>query len=413
LDLSLSQAAEQLRELLIDAVRLQLRADVPVGAYLSGGLDSSGIVAVAGKFACAPLKTFSVAFADPEYDEREYQDTVARHLGAEHVTLHCSDRDIGEIFPRVVWHTELVVLPPPAAPLMLLSQLVRAHGFKVVLTGEGGDEVFGGYDLFKESKIRRFWSAHPQSHWRPLLLTRLYPYLRHSPVTNVASTRWFFGQGLQMRDNAFYAHAPRWTATRSIWRFLSADARAELANFNPEDELASQLPAEIDSWSALARDQYVEVKTLLQGYLLASQSDRVGMANAVEGRVPYLDHRVIEFANQLSPRYKLRGLKEKVVLREALSGLLPEKITGRTKQPYRAPDSKCFFPNGRPLAYVAELTSSHSVSRSGYFEPRAVHSLVEKCRSGRALGAADNMAFVGILSTLLLHTHFIEKGTTG
>jgi asparagine synthase (glutamine-hydrolysing) len=168
------------------------------------------------------------------------------------------------------------------------------------------------------------------------------------------------------------------------------------------------LPASFASWAPLARDQYVEVKTLLQGYLLSSQGDRVSMAHSVEARVPYLDHRVIELVNALSARYKLRGLREKVLLRKALDGLMPRQIQERVKQPYRAPDCRSFFEDGKSLPYVDELLSAANLRRTGYFDPQAVAHLREKCRSGRALGAADNMAFVGMLSTLLLHEHFLR-----
>ena len=276
----------------------------------------------------------------------------------------------------------------------------------MVLTGEGADEVFGGYDLFKEGKIRRFWARQPDSRWRPLLFARLYPYLARSPVANPHFARLFFGQRLGELDHPFYAHLTRWSSTRGIFKLLSPELLASLSGADPEEDLRRQLPAEFPTWSDLARDQYVEVKTLLEGYLLSSQGDRVSMAHSVEGRVPYLDPRVIEFANALDPRYKLRGLHEKVLLRCALRQSVPEAILRRVKQPYRAPDSRCFFEDGRPLPYVQELMSPANVRRSGYFRPEAVERLLEKCGSGRALGAGDNMAFVGVLSTLLLQEQF-------
>jgi asparagine synthase (glutamine-hydrolysing) len=407
-DLSLEDAAEALRVLLTDAVRLQLRADVPVGAYLSGGLDSSGIAALTAKVNGQALRTFSIAFDDPEFDESGYQRQMAEHLGVEHTTVRCSSRDIGNAFPGLIWHTEAPVLRTAPAPLLLLSRLVRDSGYKVVLTGEGADEVFGGYDLFKEGKIRRFWARQPGSRWRPLLFSRLYPYLAHSPVANRHFARSFFGQRLQELDNPFYAHLTRWATTHGVFRLLSPEFRAALERSRPEEELAAQLPASFASWAPLARDQYVEVKTLLEGYLLSSQGDRVSMAHSVEARVPYLDHRVIELVNALSARYKLRGLREKVLLRKALDGLIPRQIQERLKQPYRAPDCRSFFEDGKSLPYVDELLSAANLQRTGYFDPQAVAHLREKCRSGRALGAADNMAFVGMLSTLLLHEHFLR-----
>jgi asparagine synthase (glutamine-hydrolysing) len=300
------------------------------------------------------------------------------------------------------------VLRTAPAPLMLLAKHVQSAGFKVVLTGEGADEVFGGYDLIKEGKIRRFWATQPDSAWRPLLLSRLYPYLARSPVANRHFARLFFGQGLQDLRNPFYAHVTRWTTTRGIFKLLSPEMQASLASAKPEDELTGQLPAQFDTWSALSRDQYIEVKTLLEGYLLSSQGDRPSMAHSVEGRVPYLDQRVIEFMNALSPRYKLRALHEKALLRRALGRILPQSILKRVKQPYRAPDSRSFFQDDRPLPYVQELLSESNLRRTGYFHAQAVGRLLDKCRSGRALGAGDNMAFVAVLSTLLLHEHFFR-----
>src|SRR5690606_16655081 len=183
---SIDQAAGELRERLIDAVRLQLRADVPVGAYLSGGLDSSGIVALIRGFTDTPVRTFSVAFDQAEFDESGHQMAMVQHLGTDHSTLRISPRDIGAAFPRLVAHTETPLLRTAAVPMMLLADSVRAHGYTVVLTGEGADEVFAGYDLFKEAKVRRFWARQPDSKLRPKLLSRLYGYLENSPAANPA-----------------------------------------------------------------------------------------------------------------------------------------------------------------------------------------------------------------------------------
>ena len=135
----------------------------------------------------------------------------------------------------------------------------------------------------------------------------------------------------------------------------------------------------------------------------------MAMANSVEGRFPFLDHRVIEFANGLPSHHKLRVLEEKHVLKEAVRGFLPERIRTRTKQPYRAPDSQCFFVEGRPLDYVGELLSERRVREGGLFDPMMVQKLCEKCRSGRAISFADNMAFVGILSTMLVEEMLVMQ----
>lgn len=406
---SFDDAVHELRDLLADAVRLQLRADVPVGAYLSGGLDSSGIVALAKQAGISQVRTFSVTFDDAEFDERAQQQAMVRHLGTEHTTVHCTRRDIAGAFPALVRHTEAPVLRTAPVPLMLLSGQVRASGYKVVLTGEGADEVFAGYDLFKEAKVRRFWARQPDSRWRHLLLGRLYGYLRHSPVGTPGFARGFFAQGMEHIGRPVFAHAPRWSTSRRALSFLSTELQPRAMAFDPLSFYEHRLPRDIGEWTPLARDQYVEAKSLMAAYLLSSQGDRVAMANSIEGRFPLLDHRLIEFANRLPPRWKLRGLTEKHILRRALAPLLPDAIANRTKQPYRAPDAASFFDAGKPVDYVAELLSPERLREAGVFDATKVRLLLEKCRNGRALGFADNQAFTGIVSTMLLHDTFIRQ----
>ncbi len=402
--------ADELRELMIDAVRLQLRADVPVGAYLSGGLDSSIITSLIHNFTDTPLRTFSLTFEDAEFDESSHQQELVKFLGTQHSSLQCKKSDIAKAFPRTIFHTETPIVRTAPTPLMLLSQHVRESGYKVVLTGEGADEVFGGYDLFKEAKIRRFISRQPESKMRPRILERLYPYLKNSPASGRAFTQTFFSEGMEHRDQPFFAHIPRWTTTRRIGQFFSADMQAMIGQVDPYAALLATLPNEINTWPPMGRDQYVEAHTLMTGYLLCSQGDRVAMANSIEGRFPFLDHRVIEFANRLPPQLKMRGLTEKYLLKKSMKGLLPESVRTRTKQPYRAPDCASFFDAGKPVDYVAYLFSITKISSAGYFDATATNKLFEKCRAGRAIGFADNMAFVAILSTMLLHEQFIVNG---
>jgi asparagine synthase (glutamine-hydrolysing) len=405
---SMADYAEALRSLLIDSVRLQLRADVPVGAYLSGGLDSSIVTAVIKGFTDTPVRSFSIRFADAEFDESAYQEDMVRHLNTQHSAFRCTRNDICRIFPSTIWHAESTILRTAPTPLQLLSARVRQEGYKVVLTGEGADEVFGGYDLYREAKIRRFWARQPASEIRPLILGRLYPYLKNSPTSTRQFTQHFFRQGMDRLEAPYFGHLPRWLTTRRAWRFFSADMAAFLQGWDPLETLESALPPDICSWAPLCRDQYIEAHTLMSGYLLCSQGDRVAMANSVEGRFPYLDHRVIEFANRLPVRYKVMGLREKFLLKKAMQDLLPPAVSARPKQPYRAPDSMSFFHDGKPAEYVAELLSPARLASAGYFDPTATGKLFEKCRRGDAVGFADNMAFVGILSTMLLDEQFIR-----
>jgi asparagine synthase (glutamine-hydrolysing) len=292
---------------------------------------------------------------------------------------------------------------------MLLSAAVRGAGFRVVLTGEGADEVFGGYDLFKEAKIRRFWARRPESKVRPLLFQRLYPYLPHSPTAAGHFTESFFRIGMDSPSVPYFGHLPRWTTTRRAWRFFTKDLVNSLHDWDPAEAVETILPAGMMAWSPLCRDQYIEAHTLMSAYLLSSQGDRVAMANSIEGRFPYLDHRVIAFANALPPRYKIMGLQEKYLLRRSTEDLLPAALGKRPKQPYRAPDSQSFFQGPEPADYVGELFSAERLRAADIFDPTAATKLFQKCRRGEAIGFSDNMAFVGILSTMLLDELFIRQ----
>ena len=404
------ECAEELRALLIDATRLQLRADVPVGSYLSGGIDSSIITALIHGYTDSPLRTFSVTFADAGFDESSYQRRMVEHLNADHSSITCTNDDIGAAFPEVIWHTEKPVVRTAPAPLFLLSKLVRESGYKVVLTGEGADEILAGYDLFKEVKVRCFLERGRGSKWRPLILKRLYPWLAVSPVRSLPYAEAFFNAGGVGWPSEFSSHVPRWKTTSMIKTFFSEQYRTAAGASPALDELALYLgPGGTND--DLLQAQYLEMKTLLPGYLLSSQGDRVAMAHSVESRFPFLDHRVIEFCNRLPAGIKMRALREKYILKKSMAGLLPAEITARTKQPYRAPDAKSFFPGTSP-EYVMELLSARNLSETGYFDPKNTELLVRKCRGGNVPGFKDNMAVVFILSTLLLHDLFIRNFET-
>lgn len=405
---SLQDAAAQLRHLLTDATRLRLRADVPVGAYLSGGLDSSTIAALLYHDIGQRLETFSIAFADAAFDESSFQQQMAAHLGTEHHVLTCSHADVGHAFPDVIWHTETPILRTSPVPLFLLSEFVQKAGIKVVLTGEGADEFLGGYNIFKEALIRRFWARQPKSKIRPLLLKKLYRYVAN--LDNPAYLAKFFGYRLSETAEPGYSHLLRWRNGARHRRLFHPRVVAALGEAKPLPDLP--LPIKFRHWSPLAQAQYLEIRIFLAEYLLSSQGDRMAMGHSIEGRFPFLDHHVIEFANQLPPGFKLRGLNEKYILKHAVRDLLPEEIWQRQKRPYRAPIHHSFFPEGRPLAWVAEMLSPQKVEAAGCFNPLAVQALLNKQARLGSLGEVDEMALAGILSTQLVHHHFVAgRGT--
>jgi asparagine synthase (glutamine-hydrolysing) len=399
------QLQTELRDLLADATEIRLRADVPVGAYLSGGLDSSTLVALLQERVPKTLQTFSIGFDDTGLDESAHQRTMVEHLRTVHNHVQCSLNDIAGVFPSAIRHTESPVLRTAPAPMQLLSKLVRRSDVKVVLTGEGADEVLGGYDIFKESKVRHFWAQQPRSTWRPALLKRLYPYLDLTSAQSAAYLREFFGIGLDHPDDPVFSHLPRWATTAQCKLFWSEDLRAQVRE-SAVERLRESLPAKLRGWHRSNRAEFLEAKTLLPSYLLSSQGDRMLMASSIEGRFPFLDHRLIAFANQLHPRYKVRVLREKHLLKQAMASRLPPSILQRHKQPYRAPDAAAFLGPGAP-GYVNDLMGRQMIARYGYFDPDKVERLTAKLTRAKVVAARDNMAFVGILSTQLWHATFV------
>jgi asparagine synthase (glutamine-hydrolysing) len=399
-----SNALASLDELMQSGVALRMRADVPVGGYLSGGLDSSITCAMAAKQSPHDLRTFSVTFDDPRLDESEFQQQVAAHVGSRHAVQHIGPNAIAEIFPDVISHTETPLVRTAAAPLFMLSRLTRERGIKVVLTGEGADELFLGYDLFKETVVRLFCLRQPNSRMRPRLFDRLYPYLMQGSRSGGDFWRRFFLQAGSPEDPLF-SHLPRWLLTSRIKDFYSADMRATLAGSDPMADLRATLPDDFATWAPEHRAAYLEMTTLLEPYLLSSQGERMAMAHGVEGRFPYLDHRLFEFAAALPAGSKLRGLREKDILRRWAESIIPKDVAQRGKQPYRAPDAASFFGKNRP-EYIDELLDPIALADTGFFEPKAVAGLIRRCEAGRVTGFAENQALVAILSTQLWHRQF-------
>ena len=399
-------ALDTLDDLMRSSVALRMRADVPVGGYLSGGLDSSITSALAAGLSPHDLRTFSVTFADPHFDESEFQRLVAGRIGSRHEVQHIGPGDIGAIFPDVIRHTETPLLRTAPAPLFLLSRLTKQNGIKVVLTGEGADELFLGYDVFKETLVRLFCLRQPTSTIRPRLFDRLYPYLATGGKTGDFWRRFFLQAGAP--SDPLFSHMPRWMLASRIKDFYSDEMRVALLGADPLAELRQVLPDDFTTWSPVHRAAYLEMTTLLSPYLLSSQGDRMAMAHGVEGRFPYLDHRLFEFAASLPHGTKLSGLKEKEILRRWATSIVPPEVRARTKQPYRAPDAASFFGPQQP-EYVREMLDRSSLDRTGFFDSQAVAGLAKRCQAGRVAGFAENQALVAVLSTQLWYDEFCSK----
>jgi asparagine synthase (glutamine-hydrolysing) len=322
--------------------------------------------------------------------------------------MTCSSKDIADAFPKVIWHSETPILRTAPAPMFLLSKLVRESKIKVVVTGEGSDEILAGYDIFKEAKIKRFWASQPDSKIRPLLLKKLYPYLSQMKDVNPKMLKMFYGYKLEDVENPFYSHLLRWNNSNHIKKHFSDKTKEILNGYSVLDDLEKRLPENFDSWEQLSKSEWLETTVFMSGYLLSSQGDRMGMANSVEGRYPFLDYRVIEFCSSLPADYKLKGLNEKYLLKKLLRNRIPESILKRPKQAYRAP-IKSVFLSKESSEYVKEMLSEAYFKKVNVFNYDSVAGLISKIESTGVSSEIDNMVLSSVVSTHLLHYQFIEN----
>ncbi len=405
-DLSSEEARNSLVEILDDAVKIRLHADVPVVAYLSGGLDSSIITAFASKHATA-LHTFSIAFDQADYDESRYQKLVSEYIGSQHHILRCDGERLASALPKMVYHTEVPQLRPGPISMMLLAEYVNRSGFKVVITGEGADELFLGYDLFKETAVRRFMARDPTSARRRKLIGQLYRYLSQRDSMQ-RGLEFAFQAGLDHANEDFFSHYLRWYKTSRLQHYFLPEVRAQFLLDPLLFDLEQVLPSDFKNWEWMAKAQTLEIMTFMIPYLLSSQGDRASMAHAVEGRFPFLDHRLINLVNSFPASFKLRNLREdKYLLRQLASFHLPTEIATRPKVPYRTPMQSIV--KAEASSYVDELLSLEVLREVGLFVPQSVQKLLEKVRKSEHVSEMDEMALCGIITTQLWYQTFVKR----
>ncbi len=401
--MTMDEAVEALEEKLSQAVALRLRADVPVGCYVSGGLDSSVIADMARGRVGATMQTFAIRFADPRYDEGVEQRLAVRHLGTSHHEVMADGAAIRAALSDVVWHCETPLLRTSPVPLYLLSGLVQQTGIKTVMTGEGADEFLAGYTIFKEDEIRRFWARQPRSHVRPALLGRIHHYIGGADARANRLWQEFFAKGLEDTGHPFYSHLIRWQNTAWTIRLLDGAGRQGFDLAALMDRLAATMPPGWQDWDALTRAQWIEVATFLSPYLLACQGDRVAMAHGVEARYPFLDPEVVDLALALPRRHKMIGLRDKLALRRLAARRLPAALWKRRKQPYRAPIAKVLV-GADGGEWIRQLLRD----ATGVIDPAAASRLLAKLARPDAPTAAEReeMGLVGVVSLGILAHQF-------
>ncbi len=399
------ESKEEFNSLLEDAVRLRLRSDVPVGAYLSGGIDSSVITYLIHKNKPERLKTFSITFENKEFDESEYQKEMVRKIQSDHVFLNITNEKIDNAFPMAVYHAERPIFRTAAIPLFLLSQQVRENNIKVVLTGEGADELLYGYDSYKELKMLRFWSKFPDSKLRPLLIKKLYPHLTHYSNNEMYGLMKMYYEGfLSDFENPLASLNIRIHNNKIIENYFNKDYNINFQKDSIIADVKKTLPSNYDSWSIYQKNQFLEMKTLLAGYLLSSQGDRMSLAHSIEGRYPFLDHRIVDSLFYIDDEYKMKGLSQKHLLRDSYADKIPNSIINRPKKPYISPDLSSFFRNGKPTENTSFFLNESIVKDYGIWDTKYVSRFLNKFRNGvpNNVGYRDNMLICFMLSTQIV-----------
>ena len=391
--LSEQEYADQLLELLRESTRLHLRSDVPFGAFLSGGVDSSTIVALMSEQLQSPVKTFSVGFGgEGIQDELPYAQQVANKFGCEHHTLKIKSDDFLRYAEDVLWHLDQPIADQATVATHMVAKLARQH-VKMVLTGEGGDELFAGYARYSGERYSKWFSRLPSSIAKGMrTATATLPGLRRGKIAMGALT---------IKDEA--------TRFANWFPMFGDDAKQQLLIGQSESVQAgaasvfsSQL-ANCDARSPLDRMLYADSKLWLPDYLLL-RGDKLTMANSLEARVPLLDHKLVEFAARLPASMKLRGSQRKYLLKKVARRLLPAEIIDRKKQGFPIPIERWLRKEARPM--MQDLLSTETLNRRGLFNVPFVERLVREHVSGYS---DHSTKLWGLMSIEMWTRKFIER----
>jgi asparagine synthase (glutamine-hydrolysing) len=395
-------------QVLFRAVQKRLRADVPVVSYLSGGVDSSLVVAMANKALGRPIPTFTISVKGRGLDEADLAVRVARHLGCEPIVVDCGHDDLRTGYPELIRAAEFPVMDTSCLGLLRLARRVHESGYKVALTGEGADEWLAGYSWFKISKATRFLDVIPAFGTRLRLgVSRLfskdtfaYQDVRHTQRVVGGQNGWLLLYGLFALNKM---------------RFFRPELLDAVADRNAFEEL--ELTPNLHRWHPFHRQMYLGARIMLPGHLLASKGDRIAMHSSVETRYAFLDEDVTAFVAGLHPRWKLRGLlKDKFVERKVAERWLPAGVAWRRKHMFRAPmdawaETRTANPTG-PGAWVDQVLSRESISKAGYFDPDAVAAARRKlARKSGGLGRTGlEMGLTAVTATQLWHHLYLGGG---
>jgi asparagine synthase (glutamine-hydrolysing) len=399
--------------LLMTAVRRRLRADVPVVSYLSGGVDSSLVVAMANKALGRPIPTFTIAVQQEGLNEETEALRVARHLGCEPVVVGIGAEELRADYPGLIAAAECPVIDTSCLGLMHLARSVHKHGYKVALTGEGADEWLAGYSWFKIHKLTGWMDRIPgvplgyAVRWAAMRATgqRIYPlkFVRRVQKYLGGQNGWMDVYGMMSLNKL---------------RFFSDELKSRVIGVSPYEDL--DLPQGFHRWHRFHRQMFIGARVMLAGHLMTSKGDRVSMHSSVETRYPFLDEDVLAYTAKLHPRWKLRGLlRDKYVERKVAERWLPADVAWRRKHMFRAPmdawikgQEQQVGDGGRRAEdrWIEQVLSPESLKSTGYFDPKAVAEAREKLgKMRRGIGRTGlEMGLTAVTATQLWHHLWIS-----
>jgi asparagine synthase (glutamine-hydrolysing) len=403
-----AEYAEAFRCALDDAVRLRLRADVPVGCYLSGGIDSCSVLGLAAQHRSDPIRAFTLRFDRADYDEGAVAQEMAARVGAEFHPIPIHQADLADHFADAIWHAETTCINAHGVAKFVLSRAVRDAGYKVVLTGEGSDEILGGYPHFRRDML-----LYDNTGQDPHDVRRLLDQLRD---TNPVSRGLLLpdGQAVSLASvERLLGFAPSWmevngTTAFKLQALFRDDFAAEFTGSDPYRGFFNGLDVrgQLGARPPVHQSLYLWAKSQLPNYVLTMLGDRMEMAHSIEGRVPFLDHHVVELVRDLPVAQKIRGTTEKYVLREAARPLLTDTVYQRHKHPFTSPPV-ALSPDERLHELLQDTLRGPVLASLPFYDQRKVVALLDRLPAMDA-GArtAVDPALMTLLSACVLHDRF-------
>jgi asparagine synthase (glutamine-hydrolysing) len=395
------EIVDQFQSLLTESVRLRLMSDVPLGMFLSGGIDSSAIAALMAGMIDRPLQTFSIAFKERAFNELEYARQVAREIGAESHEIVMDDHDFFGALPKLVWHEDEPIAHPSSIPLYFVSALARKH-VTVVLTGEGSDELMAGYGKY----LRLAWNWRAGTLYERVVPRRLRQFVASHIVPHLPGTagRYARRSFLAMDRTPASMFLDNFAAIRLAdqQELLAPDFRAAATRANAYGPSLEYFTRPNGSSTLLDRLLYSDIKTYLVELLM--KQDQMSMATSIESRVPFLDHKLVEFVARLPDEWKLSGLTTKRILREAMKGVVPDSILNRPKMGFPVPFGA--WTRGAWNGMAREVLLDSRSRQRGIFDAAAVDRLLRDHAEGRTDGG-DRLWM--LLNLELWHRTFIDN----